>query len=271
MRHNSEALEEHEDQIVVWEKMFLKHPKYLTVTDGDEDALDLSRAVVILCRRNDVQYTSAEQQQLLEAPFINFPGWNCVVSSEGGMLNVLEQFKGGAMCSIFCQLIGPSGVYLITTCPHIFQLECLVRTMCEGGVKCSNCCIPFHRDMIRKFYMERIAPPEHAAMHFTDPVQLRQSRLILPFLCKCLDRYLVAYECGVPLDERKEMLSDFIKEVDTKFPNSVLDEEDLYLGPYDLRADVKHLLRFYLRREIADREQFAEYITQVGARFMRRS
>ncbi|KAL2629843.1 hypothetical protein R1flu_014529 [Riccia fluitans] len=143
--------------------------------------------------------------------------------------------------------------------------------MREGGVKCLNWCIPFHRDMIRKFYMERIALPEHAATYFADPVQLRRSRLILPFLYECLDRYLVAFECGVPLDERKEMLSDFIKEVDTKFPNSVLDEEDRYPGPYDLRAEVKHLLRFYLRREIADREQFAEYMQQVGARFMRRT
>ncbi|KAL2630734.1 hypothetical protein R1flu_015420 [Riccia fluitans] len=143
--------------------------------------------------------------------------------------------------------------------------------MRKGGVKCPNCRIPFHRDMIRKFYMERIAPPEHVATYFADPVQLRQSRLILPFLCGCFDRYLNAYECGVPLDERKEMLSDFIKEVDTQFPDSVLDEEDRYLGPYDLRAKVKHLLRFYLRREIADREQFVEYMQQVGARFMRRT
>ncbi|KAL2608433.1 hypothetical protein R1flu_027006 [Riccia fluitans] len=95
--------------------------------------------------------------------------------------------------------------------------------MREGGVKCPNCRILFHRDMIRKFYMERIAPPEHAATYFADPVQLRRSRLILPFLCECLDRYLVAYECRVPLDERKGMLSDFISEVDTKFPDSVLD------------------------------------------------
>ncbi|KAL2607969.1 hypothetical protein R1flu_026542 [Riccia fluitans] len=63
MWHFSEALEEHEDHIVVWEKMFLKHARYLTVTDGDEEAPNLSRAVVILCRRNDVLYTSAEQQQ----------------------------------------------------------------------------------------------------------------------------------------------------------------------------------------------------------------
>ncbi|KAL2649925.1 hypothetical protein R1flu_018053 [Riccia fluitans] len=58
-----EALEEHEDQIVVREKMFLKHARYLTVTHGDEEAPpDLSRAVVILCHRNDVLYTSAERQ-----------------------------------------------------------------------------------------------------------------------------------------------------------------------------------------------------------------
>ncbi|KAL2620748.1 hypothetical protein R1flu_000953 [Riccia fluitans] len=164
------------------------------------------------------------------------------------------------MCSVYCKLIGPSRAYLIATCPYIFHLECLVRTMRERGVKCLNCRIPFHRDMIRKFYMERIAPPEHVATYLVDPVQLRQSRLILPFLCECLDCYLNAYECGVPLDERKEMLSDFIKEVDTKFPDSVLDEEDRYPSPYNLRAEVKHLLRFYLRREIADREQFAEYM-----------
>ncbi|KAL2652697.1 hypothetical protein R1flu_020825 [Riccia fluitans] len=34
----TEALEEHEDQILVREKMFLKHAKYLTVTVGDEEA-----------------------------------------------------------------------------------------------------------------------------------------------------------------------------------------------------------------------------------------
>ncbi|KAL2621524.1 hypothetical protein R1flu_001729 [Riccia fluitans] len=60
MRKLSDALEEHEDQIVVLEKMFLKHTKYLTIIDGDEEVPDLSRAVVILCRRNNVQYTSAE-------------------------------------------------------------------------------------------------------------------------------------------------------------------------------------------------------------------
>ncbi|KAL2620848.1 hypothetical protein R1flu_001053 [Riccia fluitans] len=62
MRHLSEALEEHEDQIVVREKMFLKHDKYLTITDGDDEAPDLSRAVVILCHRNDDLYTWAERQ-----------------------------------------------------------------------------------------------------------------------------------------------------------------------------------------------------------------
>ncbi|KAL2609259.1 hypothetical protein R1flu_027832 [Riccia fluitans] len=104
--------------------------------------------------------------------------------------------------------------------------------MRKGGVKCPNCHIPFHRDMIQKFYMERIAPSEHAA----------------------------TYECGVPLEERKEMLSDFLKEVDTRFPDSVLDEEDRYPSSYDLRAELKHLLCFYLRREIADREEFVEYM-----------
>ncbi|KAL2610927.1 hypothetical protein R1flu_022619 [Riccia fluitans] len=60
----TEALEEHEDQILVREKMFLKHAKYLTVTVGDEEALpDISKAAVVLCRRNDVLYTSAERQE----------------------------------------------------------------------------------------------------------------------------------------------------------------------------------------------------------------
>ncbi|KAL2635650.1 hypothetical protein R1flu_007129 [Riccia fluitans] len=91
----SEALEEHEDQIVVREKMFLKDARYLTVTHGDEKAPpDLSRAVVILCHRNDVLYTSAERQEQLDWPFTSFPGWNCVVSSEGDTINVLEQFRG---------------------------------------------------------------------------------------------------------------------------------------------------------------------------------
>ncbi|KAL2613525.1 hypothetical protein R1flu_025217 [Riccia fluitans] len=138
--------------------------------------------------------------------------------------------------------------------------------MREGGIKCPNCRISFHRDMIQKFYMERIVPPEHATMYFGDPIQLRWSSLILPFLFECLDRYLIMFECCVPLEERKEMLSDFLKEMDTKFLNSVLDEEDQYPGPYNLRAELKHL-----RREIADREEFAEYMQQVGARFMRRT
>ncbi|KAL2619908.1 hypothetical protein R1flu_000113 [Riccia fluitans] len=260
------------DWIVVWEKMFLKHARYLTVIDEDEEAPpDVSRAAVILCHMNDVLYTSAKRQQQLEAPFTSFPSWNYAVSSESGTINVPEQFRRGAHCSICCQLIGPSGAYLIATCSHIFHLECLVQTMCEGGVKCPNCRIMFHHDMIQKFYMERIAPPEHAATYFGDPVQLRQSSLILPFLFECLDRYLTMFECGVPLEERKEMLSDFLKEVDTKFPYSELDEEDRYPGPYDLRAKLKHLLCFYLRREIADREEFAEYMQQVGARFIRRT
>ncbi|KAL2624003.1 hypothetical protein R1flu_008248 [Riccia fluitans] len=128
--------------------------------------------------------------------------------------------------------------------------------MREGGVKCPNCLIPFHHDMIRKFYMERIAPPKHVATYFADPIQQRRSRLILvilPFLHECLDHYLVTYEYRVPLDEHKEMLFDLISKVDTKFPDSVLDEEDRFLGPYDLRR-VKRLLRFYLCRQIADRE-----------------
>ncbi|KAL2642926.1 hypothetical protein R1flu_010513 [Riccia fluitans] len=87
----SEALEEHEDQIVVREKTFLKHVRYLTVTHGDEEApLDLSKAAMILCRRNDVLYTSAERQQQLDRPFTSFPGWNYTVSSEGGTINVPE-------------------------------------------------------------------------------------------------------------------------------------------------------------------------------------
>ncbi|KAL2650387.1 hypothetical protein R1flu_018515 [Riccia fluitans] len=126
----TEALEEHEDQILVREKMFLKHAKYLTVTVGDEEAPpDISKAAVVLCRRNDVLYTSAERQEQLDRPFTNFPGWNCAVSFEDGTINVPEQFKGGTVCSICQQLIGPSGAYLIATCPHIFHLECLVRTM----------------------------------------------------------------------------------------------------------------------------------------------
>ncbi|KAL2651403.1 hypothetical protein R1flu_019531 [Riccia fluitans] len=79
------------------------------------------------------------------------------------------------------------------------------------------------------------------------------------------------FECSLPLEDRKEMLFVFVKEVDTKFPDSVLDEEDRYPGPYDLRAELKHLLSFYLRREIADREEFADYMQQVGSRFMRRT
>ncbi|KAL2631432.1 hypothetical protein R1flu_016118 [Riccia fluitans] len=57
----TEALEEHEDQILVREKIFLKHAKYLTVKVGDEEAPpDISKAAMVLCRRNDVLYTSAE-------------------------------------------------------------------------------------------------------------------------------------------------------------------------------------------------------------------
>ncbi|KAL2608407.1 hypothetical protein R1flu_026980 [Riccia fluitans] len=97
--------------------MFLKHARYLMVTHGDEEVPpDLSRTVVILCRRNDVLYTLAERQHQLDRPFTSFPGWNYVVSSEGGTINVPEQFRGGAHCSICCQLIGPSGAYLIATC-----------------------------------------------------------------------------------------------------------------------------------------------------------
>ncbi|KAL2623107.1 hypothetical protein R1flu_003312 [Riccia fluitans] len=71
----TEALEEHEDQILVREKMFLKHTKYLTVTVGDEEAPpDISKAAVVLCRRNDVLYTSAERQEQLDRPFTSFPG-----------------------------------------------------------------------------------------------------------------------------------------------------------------------------------------------------
>ncbi|KAL2653386.1 hypothetical protein R1flu_021514 [Riccia fluitans] len=236
----TEALEEHEDQILVREKMFLKHTKYLTVTIGDEEAPpDISKAAVVLCRRNDVLYTSAERQEQLDRPFTSFPG--------------------------------PSGAYLIATRTHIFHLECLVRTMRQGQVKCPNCHIPFHRDMMRKFYMERIAPLEHAATYFGDPVQLRRRRLILPFLFDCLDRYITMFEGEMPLEHRKEMLSVFFKEVDTKFPDSVLDAEDRYPGPYDLRAELKHLLSFYLRREIADREEIADYMQQVGSHFMRRT
>ncbi|KAL2634792.1 hypothetical protein R1flu_006271 [Riccia fluitans] len=73
--HLTEALEEHEDQILVWEKMFLKHAKYLTVIVGDEEAPpDISKAAVVLCRRNDVLYSSAEQQEQLDMPFTSFPG-----------------------------------------------------------------------------------------------------------------------------------------------------------------------------------------------------
>ncbi|KAL2629827.1 hypothetical protein R1flu_014513 [Riccia fluitans] len=143
--------------------------------------------------------------------------------------------------------------------------------MRQGQVKCPNCRIPFHRDMMRKFYMERIAPLEHAATYFGDPVQLRRSRLILPFLFDCLDRYITMFEGEMPLEHRKEMLSVFFKEVDTKFPDSVLDAEDRYPGPYDLHAELKHLLSFYLRREIADREEIADYMQQVGSHFMRRT
>ncbi|KAL2641890.1 hypothetical protein R1flu_009477 [Riccia fluitans] len=98
----TEALKEHEDQILVREKMFLKHTKYLTVTVGDEEAPpDISKAAVVLCRRNDVLYTSAEQQEQLDRPFTSFPGWNCAVSSEGSTINVPEQFRGGEQCALF--------------------------------------------------------------------------------------------------------------------------------------------------------------------------
>ncbi|KAL2609262.1 hypothetical protein R1flu_027835 [Riccia fluitans] len=71
----TEALEEHEDQILVREKMFLKHAKYLTVTVGDEEAPPvISKAAVVLCQRNDVLYTSAERQEQLDRPFTSFPG-----------------------------------------------------------------------------------------------------------------------------------------------------------------------------------------------------
>ncbi|KAL2634670.1 hypothetical protein R1flu_006149 [Riccia fluitans] len=97
----TEALEEHEDQILVREKMFLKHAKYLTVTVGDEEAPpDISKAAVVLCRRNDVLYTSAERQEQLDRPFTSFPGWNCAVSFEGGTINVPEQFRG-EQCALF--------------------------------------------------------------------------------------------------------------------------------------------------------------------------
>ncbi|KAL2628628.1 hypothetical protein R1flu_013314 [Riccia fluitans] len=119
--------------------------------------------------------------------------------------------------------------------------------------------------------MERIAPLEHAPTYFGDPVQLRQSSLILPFLFERLDRYITMFEAGLPLEDRKEMLSVFVKEVDTKFPDSMLDAEDRYQGPYDLCAELKHLLSFYLCREIADREEIADYMQQVGSRFMRRT
>ncbi|KAL2611410.1 hypothetical protein R1flu_023102 [Riccia fluitans] len=93
--------EEHEDLILVREKMFLKHTKYLTVTVRDEEAPpDVSKAAVVLCRRNDVLYTSAERQEQLDRPFTSFPGWNCVVSSEGGTINVPEQFRG-EQCALF--------------------------------------------------------------------------------------------------------------------------------------------------------------------------
>ncbi|KAL2612187.1 hypothetical protein R1flu_023879 [Riccia fluitans] len=241
----TEALEEHEDQILVREKMFLKHAKYLTVTVGDEEAPpDISKAAVVLCRRNDVLYTSVERQEQLDRPFTSFP---------------VDRPLG----SLFDRYLpAPSTP---------FHLECLVQTMRQGQVKCPNCRIPFHRDMMRKFYMERIAPLEHAATYFGDPVQLRRSRLILPFLFDCLDRYITMFEGEMPLEHRKEMLSVFFKEVDTKFPDSVLDAEDRYPGPYDLRAELKHLLSFYLRREIADREEIADYMQQVGSHFMRRT
>ncbi|KAL2608434.1 hypothetical protein R1flu_027007 [Riccia fluitans] len=100
MRRLWEALEEHEDQIVVREKMFLKHTKYLIVTDGDEEAPDLSRAAVIFCCRNDVLYTSVERQQHLEVPFTNFPGWNYAMSSKGSTINVPQQFWG-EQCALF--------------------------------------------------------------------------------------------------------------------------------------------------------------------------
>ncbi|KAL2643611.1 hypothetical protein R1flu_011198 [Riccia fluitans] len=97
----TETLEEHEDQILVREKMFLKHAKYLMVTVGDEETPpDISKAAVVLCRRNDVLYTSAERQEQLDRPFTSFPGWNCAVSFEGGTINVPEQFRG-EQCALF--------------------------------------------------------------------------------------------------------------------------------------------------------------------------
>ncbi|KAL2652828.1 hypothetical protein R1flu_020956 [Riccia fluitans] len=97
----TEALEEHEDQIVVREKMFLKHVRYLTVKVGDEEAPpDISRAVVVLCHRNDVLYTSAERQEQLDRPFTSFSGWNCAMPFEDGTINVPEQFRG-EQCALF--------------------------------------------------------------------------------------------------------------------------------------------------------------------------
>ncbi|KAL2651404.1 hypothetical protein R1flu_019532 [Riccia fluitans] len=97
----TKVLEEHEDQVVVREKMFLKHTRCLTLKVGDEEAPpDISRAAVVLCHRNDVLYTSAERQEQMDRPFTNFPGWNCAVPSKGGTINVPEQFRG-EQCALF--------------------------------------------------------------------------------------------------------------------------------------------------------------------------
>ncbi|KAL3698937.1 hypothetical protein R1sor_016959 [Riccia sorocarpa] len=240
LRRLNDALEEHEDQIVLHEKMFLKHARFLSPTEDDADVSDLSRCSVILTRHNTWRGTAHQ---------------------------LPEQFQGGERCSICMDMIGPSGAYLIATCPHIFHIECLVMTFREGEDKCPNCRNPFHRDMIRKFYMERVRKFVHPTSCFEDPTAQRRTNLILPFLYMCFERYLIAFETGVPLEQRREMFPSFIAEVIVEFPDSVLHEEDRFPSPYDLRTEVKHLLKFYLVREIAEREGLAEYMGQVGADF----
>ncbi|KAL2643250.1 hypothetical protein R1flu_010837 [Riccia fluitans] len=220
----TEALEEHEDQIMVREKMFLKH----AVTVGDEEAPpDISKAAMSSSGGNSVLYLSTVDRPL------------------------------GSLFDRYLPAHIPLGVLGADNAPRTGQVPELPHSI--------------HRDMMRKFYMERIAPLEHAATYFGDPVQLRRRRLILPFLFDCLDRYITMFKGEMPLEHRKEMLSVFFKEVDTKFLDSVLDAEDRYPGPYDLRAELKHLLSFYLRREIADRKEIADYMQQVGSHFMRRT
>ncbi|KAL3692842.1 hypothetical protein R1sor_006493 [Riccia sorocarpa] len=194
--------------------MFLSYARFLSPTEDDADASDFSRYSVILTRRNVVLYSPFERRAHLEGCF---RGWNCTPVAQGGTEKVPKQFRGGERCSICMDMIGPSGAYLIATYPHIFHIECLVMTLRGGEDKCPNCRNPFHRDMIRKFYMERVQKFVHPTSYFEDPTAQRRTNLILPFLYRCFERYLIAFETSVPLEQHWEMLPSFIAEVDADF------------------------------------------------------